>query len=93
MDDRARSVNGRNPQHASAYVNWLWLQTESLLNLRWDAVLGVAILLLERKTLTGEEVARVIQVTMAPAAELLAQSRSAKTAGGGNGGSDDHVGN
>ncbi len=74
--DLAEFYTGGDPKRINAFVNWVWLETEALVETRWWAVEAVAQRLLERKRLTWRAVRETIL-------EALEREISARAAGRG----------
>ena len=55
----ARSICG-SPDEATAFLKWLDLRMRSILDVRWFQVEAVAAALVERKRLTGAEIASLM---------------------------------
>jgi ATP-dependent Zn protease len=60
VHELALGANRQNPQQASAFVHWLRLRTEELLNRNWDLVAALASALMEFRTLPWS---RVVELT------------------------------
>ena len=81
--DRTRAINlaqfytGGDSKRIGAFVHWIWLETEALVETKWWAVEAVTQRLLKRKRLT----AKAVHETIREAEEREIARRTAKSTG------------
>jgi len=71
----ARSICG-SPDEATAFLKWLDLRMRSILDVRWFQVEAVAAALVERKRLTGAEIASLMTAALPSRQHVLRPSRA-----------------